>query len=258
MVNEGSNAYLVCQASGNPLTTTTVTWRREGLVLDERSVHSSDLGVAFLTIKEVNRNDTGAFECVADNGIGGQSIHKTWLAVRCEYRFLIFCCYCWMPDLFTHDNDMLICYFADKPVMDDSPQLMKAACEEGQRAKLSCRAQGAPNISFEWLREGVPITSGGRLSFGTRQVDIVTWESTLEVTNVRLLDYGQYDCIARNEMGANELKVFLSDTSRPDSPIALRVLNVTHDSVDLTWESGFDGGLPQAYRIRYRQVRNQQ
>ena len=150
---------------------------------------------------------------------------------------------------------LFICYHADKPVMDDSPQLMKAAGDEGQRAKLICRAQGAPNISFEWSREGVPITTGDRHSFNTRQVDIVTWESTLEVANVRSRDYGQYDCIARNEMGTNRAKVFLSGTSRPDPPIALRVLNVTHDSVDLAWQSGFDGGLPQAYRIRYRQVR---
>ena len=138
--------------------------------------------------------------------------------------------------------------------MDDSPQLRKAASDEGQRAKLICRAQGAPDISFEWSREGVSISSSDRHSFNTRQVDTVTWESTLEVANVRLFDYGQYDCIARNEMGTNRTEVILSDTSRPDPPLALRVLNVTHNSVDLEWQSGFDGGLPQAYRIRYSQV----
>jgi hypothetical protein len=83
MVNEGNDAYLECQATGNPLTTTTVTWRREGFDLDGRSVQSSGIGVAYLTVKEVNRNDTGAFECVADNGIGGQSTEKTWLLVKC-------------------------------------------------------------------------------------------------------------------------------------------------------------------------------
>ena len=151
----------------------------------------------------------------------------------------------------------MFCFFpSDKPVMDDSPQLMKAAGDEGQRAKLICRAHGAPNISFDWSREGVHLTTSDRYISSTRQVDIVTWESTLEVANVKSRDYGQYDCTARNEMGTNRAKVILSGTSRPDPPIALRILNVTHESVDLAWQSGFDGGLPQAYRIRYRQVRS--
>lgn len=89
MVNEGSDAYLECQATGNPLTTTTVSWRREGFDLDGRTVQSSGIGVAYLSVKQVNRNDTGAFECVADNGIGGQSTEKTWLLVKCEFYFQI-------------------------------------------------------------------------------------------------------------------------------------------------------------------------
>lgn len=142
--------------------------------------------------------------------------------------------------------------------MDDSPQLMKAAGDEGQLAKLVCRSQGAPNISFGWSREGTPLTPSDKYSFSTRQIDVVTWESTLEVSNVRSRDYGLYDCVARNEMGTNTAKVILSGTSRPDPPLALHVVNVTHDSAHLAWRSGFDGGLFQSYRLRYRQVRTHQ
>ena len=87
MVDEGSDAYLDCQAAGNPLTTATVIWRRQGFDLEERSVQSSDFGVAYLMVKQVNHSDTGVFECVADNGIGGQSTHKTWLLIKCTFRF---------------------------------------------------------------------------------------------------------------------------------------------------------------------------
>ena len=86
------------------------------------------------------------------------------------------------------------------------------------------------------------------------QVDVVTWESHLWVQDVRSRDYGQYDCVARNEMGFDRAPVQLSGTSRPDAPVSLHVLNVTHEAVQLTWKPGFDGGLPQSYRIRYRQV----
>ncbi|XP_046635770.1 synaptogenesis protein syg-2-like isoform X3 [Daphnia pulicaria] len=227
MVNEGSDAELECRAAGNPLTMATVSWRRAGFDMEGRTTQTLGVGVAYLTVKEITRNDTGAFECVANNGIGEESIEKTWLIVKY------------------------------KPVMDDSPQLMKAAGDEGQLAKLVCRAQGAPNISFGWSREGTPLTPSDKYSFSTRQIDIVTWESTLEVGNVRSRDYGLYDCVARNEMGTNTAKVILSGTSRPDPPLALHVVNVTHDSAHLIWRSGFDGGLFQSYRLRYRQIGNE-
>lgn len=139
--------------------------------------------------------------------------------------------------------------------MDHSAQLSKSAGDEGQQAKLICRAQGAPNISFEWSREGTPLTASDKYAFTTRQLDIVTWESVLEIAGIRSADYGLYDCVARNEMGTNKFQVTLSGISRPDPPLALHVVNVSHDSVDLAWKPGFNGGLPQAYRLRYRQVR---
>jgi hypothetical protein len=137
--------------------------------------------------------------------------------------------------------------------MDNSPQYQKAAGNEGERAKLVCRAHGAPNITFQWSREGSTIT-GGKYDKVTEQVDVVTWESYLYISNVASDDYGQYECVARNEMGFDRAVVHLSGTSRPDVPISLRVLNVSHDAVELAWKPGFDGGLPQAYQIRYRQV----
>lgn len=43
-------------------------------------------------------------------------------------------------------------------------------------------------------------------------------------------------------------------TSAPDTPTLLNVANVTHDSVTLTWQPGFDGGMKASYRIRHRKV----
>jgi hypothetical protein len=73
------------------------------------------------------------------------------------------------------------------------------------------------------------------------QVDFVTYESLLLVKNVRLSDYGGYECVVRNEMGFATTTVRLDVTSAPDAPLALNVLNVTHDSVMVGWVPGFDG-----------------
>ena len=39
--------------------------------------------------------------------------------------------------------------------------------------------------------------------------------------------------------------------SRPDPPTGLKVTNVTHNSVHLTWSPGFHGGMDQHFRIKY-------
>lgn len=84
MVSEGSDADLECRATGNPLTTSTVSWRRAGFDMQERTVLTTGIGVAYLSVKAITRNDTGSFECVANNGIGEESIERTWLVVKCK------------------------------------------------------------------------------------------------------------------------------------------------------------------------------
>lgn len=39
---------------------------------------------------------------------------------------------------------------------------------------------------------------------------------------------------------------------KPDPPYDIKFVNATHDSITLTWQPGFDGGMEQAFRIRYR------
>lgn len=67
-------------------------------------------------------------------------------------------------------------------------------------------------------------------------------------------DYGNYECVARNDLGFSTITVKLDITSVPDTPALLNVVNVTHDSVVLTWRPGFDGGMKASFRIRYRKV----
>lgn len=87
MVDEASDAVLECKAAGNPLAASSVTWRRDGFDMQGRTVLSTiQNGTAYLTVKDVTRNDTGAFECVASNGIGAESVEKTWLVVKCTWR----------------------------------------------------------------------------------------------------------------------------------------------------------------------------
>lgn len=148
---------------------------------------------------------------------------------------------------------------ADKPIIDRSPSISKSASDNGNTARLYCRAQ-ATNVSFTWSREGQPVSSEpstiGQLAKyvveATTQLDLVTYQSVLVITGVQSSDYGSYECLARNDMGFDAITVQLNRTSRPDPPLALRVLNITAASVHIRWIPGFDGGLDQSFRVRYR------
>jgi len=85
-------------------------------------------------------------------------------------------------------------------------------------------------------------------------VDEVTYESTLVIKAVKQNDFGSYDCIARNILGYATHKVKLEVTSKPDVPVSISVTNFTHDSVTVSWVPGFNGGLQQAFRLKYRRI----
>ena len=88
----------------------------------------------------------------------------------------------------------------------------------------------------------------------TRQLDLITYQSELQISDVSAADYGAYDCVARNDLGFDALAIVLNRTAPPDAPRDLRKLNVTSGSVTLRWVAGFDGGLGQSFRVRYRPV----
>ena len=119
---------------------------------------------------------------------------------------------------------------------------------------LSCQATGAPNVTFQWFREGREITglnSTTKYKITNRTVNPLTWLSILTVGDVEMQDYGPYRCEASNIWGSTKHQVILSVTSKPDSPTRLEVISTTYNSVILAWQPGFDGGFQQYYRIRW-------
>lgn len=91
-------------------------------------------------------------------------------------------------------------FISDKPVIDASPDGRKSASELGGEGVLECRARGAPNITFQWFREGRHIADGEREGEGAKygiidsSLDPLTWQSQLKVTEVEMKDYGPYSC----------------------------------------------------------------
>ena len=92
---------------------------------------------------------------------------------------------------------MRFLFISDKPVIDASPDGRKSASDLGGEGMLECRAQGAPNITFQWFREGRQIEGGregAKYGIIDRSLDPLTWQSQLKVTEVQMKDYGPYSC----------------------------------------------------------------
>lgn len=134
--------------------------------------------------------------------------------------------------------------------------MLKAASDANERGRLVCRAQASPKPTFVWSRAGqvVRVNQTNKFVSEYRMVDSLTYESVLIINRVAPADYGDYDCLAKNDLGQTNETINLKVTSPPDPPLELNILNVTHDSVMVGWIPGFDGGLRATYRVRYREA----
>nr|QRF78293.1 Nephrin [Halicryptus spinulosus] len=222
-VKQGETAALECRCEGNPLPETIIAWSRENYDMSRAQITPGDNSV--LTIPDVTKDDAGMFVCNAFNGIGEHSAAHLDLVV--QFR----------------------------PIIDQSPRFAKSASENGETARLLCIAQGHPDVSFVWTRGGARVNrSLEKFDMEFRKYDSTHYESILLVHTVTPIDYGEYTCMAQNALGTHKTTVRLMGTSRPDPPYAVTVVEKTFNSIKLTWTAGFDGGLRQVFRVRYRQA----
>ncbi|XP_054719088.1 nephrin-like [Uloborus diversus] len=222
LVDQGSNAFLECQVDANPLGDDVIRWDRANFDMS-RARQSFENGRSYLIINNVTRDDSGVFLCIADNGIGAEAQKASTLIVK------------------------------HKPAIERSGAHSKAAGTEGEDVRIICRATGAPNVSFTWFRDGSAVPKRpSKYEIKSRHLDFISYESILTVKDLKTQDYGDYECIAKNDLGFESYKIPLGQKSAPDPPLSLTVLNATHNTVLLSWVPGFDGGLQQSYRLRWR------
>ncbi|XP_066538345.1 nephrin [Hoplias malabaricus] len=227
-VNVGDTADLMCEADANPIDHGMFSWkwRGDGEVeeLGEESQHGAS---GLLTLYEVTRSRAGPYQCTVDNGIAPPA----------------------------HVVGQLIVRFA--PVLHKGAQWRKVASrgDGSTDVDVLCQAEGVPRVSFTWAKNGVPLDFGNPRYMERTVREGVVHTSTLTVVNVSAaLDYAIFTCTAHNNQGEDSLDIQLLSTSYPDPPSDLKVLSISSTSVTLEWMPGFDGGLTQNFRVRYRWV----
>ncbi|XP_054478340.1 nephrin [Anoplopoma fimbria] len=225
VVNLGETADLICVADANPIIADMFSWKWLGEEEVEMGQETQEDESGLLTIHDVTRAHAGFYQCTASNDLASPATVDVQLVVQF------------------------------KPELQKGPQWRKVASrgDGTSTAELVCRAEGIPRVDFSWEKKGV------RMDFANPRYEERTVRegsfhtSTVGVVNVSAaLDYAIFSCTARNSLGEDTVDIQLVSTNHPDPPSSFRQVDISHDSVTLEWIPGFNGGLWQRFRVRYR------
>ncbi|KAH7962363.1 hypothetical protein HPB52_015712 [Rhipicephalus sanguineus] len=185
--DEGSRVSLRCRASGYP--PATILWRREDgreVNLERYSGRKNSVMTVegeFLNISQVNREDMGAYLCIAKNGVPPSVSQRILLQVNF------------------------------RPKIRVSEQLVGAAV--GTSVFLECVVEASPRPLTAWIRGDDQILLRSKKYAISEEVDSYRIRMRLQIHDLRQSDYGRYKCHAKNTFGEKEGFIRLHDIPHP-------------------------------------------
>ncbi|XP_072004768.1 immunoglobulin superfamily DCC subclass member 4-like isoform X2 [Engystomops pustulosus] len=192
----GESAVMECIAEGN--VTPVISWYRQ----DGKPI-SFDiilLGETSLLIQQVQAHHAGVYVCRAKKP---QSQH--FITISAHLHVLV------------------------PPVITQPPETITRA--RAGTARFVCRAEGDPEPTITWLKNGEVLPSNGKVRIQPR--------GSLVITQVALEDAGYYQCVAENILGSICATAKLHVTVQeglPGPPQALKSQAVTSKTVTIAWE----------------------
>ncbi|KAK2495141.1 hypothetical protein MC885_013186 [Smutsia gigantea] len=182
-VPANSDAFLPCEAVGNPLPT--IHWTRvsSGLDLSKRKENSrfQVLPNGTLAIQKVDIQDRGQYLCSASNPLGTDHLHVTLSVVSYPPRIL-------------------------------ERRNKEITIHSGSTVELKCSAEGRPSPVIYWILANQTVVSES--SEGKRQA-LVKSDGTLVIHSLSIYDRGFYKCIANNSAGQDSLLVKIQVIAAP-------------------------------------------
>ncbi|XP_036864144.2 immunoglobulin superfamily member 10 isoform X1 [Manis javanica] len=182
-VPANSDAFLPCEAVGNPLPTIHWTKVSSGLDLSKRKENSrfQVLPNGTLAIQEVDIQDRGQYLCSASNPLGTDHLHVTLSVVSYPPRIL-------------------------------ERRNKEITVHSGSTVELKCSAEGSPSPMIYWILANQTVVSES--SEGKRQA-LVKSDGTLVIHSLSIYDRGFYKCMANNSAGQDSLLVKLQVIAAP-------------------------------------------
>ncbi|XP_039623718.1 neuronal growth regulator 1-like [Polypterus senegalus] len=195
VVNEGSNVTLFCQAKGKP--EPSISWRHI-----TPSAKKTETG-EYLVITSITRDQSGEYECRAENEVAFSDIKKVKVTVN--YPPIIL-------------------------------EMKLTGMGLGRPGLIRCETAAVPSPLFEWYK-------GEKKLFNGRQgitIQSYSTRSVLTVSNMTEDHYGNYTCVAINKLGAANASVpVMSVVHRSNHSTSERVPDFrflgVHIMEDLSW-----------------------
>ncbi|XP_026917391.1 immunoglobulin superfamily member 10 isoform X1 [Acinonyx jubatus] len=182
-VPANSDAFLPCEAVGNPLPT--IHWTRVPSGFDmakgKQNSRFQVLPNGTLSIQSVDIQDRGQYLCSASNPLGTDRLHVTLSVVSYPPRIL-------------------------------DRRTKEITVHSGNSVELKCRAEGRPSPTISWILANQTVVSES--SKGNRQA-LVTSDGTLVIHNLSIYDRGFYKCMASNSAGQDSLLVKIQVIAAP-------------------------------------------
>lgn len=106
-------------------------------------------------------------------------------------------------------------FVLDEPLIKDLDSYKTVFSNRQTSVELQCKAEGVPDVLFSWSIEGVVISQGNsRIKNEVTKLDHSLWKSVLTIEDVNVKDFGDYKCIARNEIGFDTAEISLLPDSK--------------------------------------------
>ncbi|XP_030756712.1 protogenin B-like [Sitophilus oryzae] len=150
-----------------------------------------------LTIRKVHPKDSGNYTCVAKNP-NGQARQRFSLEVH------------------------------QKPFFNATPTSKRLP--SAKTVRLDCQAKGVPQPRVYWLKDGQPVTIGGRIK--------KQWTG-LVFSHTFTTDSGIYQCVAVNSVGkiSTAAQVEINNSESPSPPQNVKCRPFDSERVCITWKS---------------------
>ncbi|KAJ6634534.1 hypothetical protein lerEdw1_013986, partial [Lerista edwardsae] len=153
----------------------------------------------YLEITEINRQQAGEYECITANGVLASDSKRVLITVN-------------YPPIITEPKDLRT------PI--------------GKTALLRCEAMAVPPAEFQWFKDDKHRLLGG---LDGLQIQNERTRSMLLFTNVTARHYGNYTCLASNNLGSCNVTLRLirpgslenTATASMESPLFLGLLSST-------------------------------
>ncbi|KAL6053803.1 hypothetical protein STEG23_030625, partial [Scotinomys teguina] len=199
-----SDAFLPCEAVGNPLPT--IHWTRvsSGLQLSQETQKSKFhvFPNGTLSIRRVSIQDRGQYLCSASNPLGKDHLQVMLSVVSYPARILE-----------RHAKEITV--------------------HSGSTVELKCRVEGLPMPTVSWILANQTVVS--KISKGNRKV-WVTSDGTLVIHNLSVYDRGYYKCVASNPAGQDSLLIKIQVITAPPVIIEQKkqaIIGVSGESLKL-------------------------